>query len=85
MHRACRYAVCNFTFLHRWEEIKGADAFRSADVMFPHGYHIRLRTKDGKPDMTRSRLRPSLLEDVIAKEVDLVAYVLNSYLVMVLS
>ncbi|XP_037419156.1 cytochrome P450 87A3-like [Triticum dicoccoides] len=33
---------------YRWEEMKGADAFRSADVMFPHGYHIRLRTKDGK-------------------------------------
>ncbi|KAF7045190.1 hypothetical protein CFC21_054323 [Triticum aestivum] len=33
---------------YRWDEMKGADAFRSADVMFPHGYHIRLRTKDGK-------------------------------------
>lgn len=26
-----------------WEEIKGADVFRSIDVMFPKGYHIRLR------------------------------------------
>ncbi|CAM0908067.1 unnamed protein product [Alopecurus aequalis] len=26
-----------------WEEIKGADVFRSTDVMFPTGYHIRLR------------------------------------------
>ncbi|XBI86033.1 hypothetical protein VPH35_094059 [Triticum aestivum] len=33
---------------YRWEEIKGADAFRSADVMFPLGYHIRLRTQDDK-------------------------------------
>ncbi|KAF7069502.1 hypothetical protein CFC21_075124 [Triticum aestivum] len=31
---------------YRWEEMKGTDEFRSADVMFPQGYHIRLRPKD---------------------------------------
>ncbi|KAM0863914.1 hypothetical protein ACQ4PT_044276 [Festuca glaucescens] len=28
---------------YKWAEIKGADVFRSTDVMFPKGYHIRLR------------------------------------------
>ncbi|XBH59217.1 hypothetical protein VPH35_080509 [Triticum aestivum] len=35
---------------YRWEEMKETYAFRSAEVMFPQGYHIRLRPKD---DQTR--------------------------------
>ncbi|KAM3373441.1 hypothetical protein ACQJBY_020081 [Aegilops geniculata] len=31
---------------YRWEEMKPTNVFRSGDVMFPQGYHIRLQPQD---------------------------------------